>query len=716
IICTQPRRISAVGVAQRVADERCEALGQAVGFAVRGQSTIGPDTCLQFCTTGVLLRMLLSDPTLASVSCIIVDEVHERSVDSDFLLIILRELIPQRPDLRVILMSATLDSDQFKLYFGTPVALAIPGFTYPVTQVYPEDLFRADTLATKWKGGALQKATGGSPPFPSAYKGSRDRQLSEKDQERIRPYTKTGLPQSAALALCQLDGDNGRGQVDYGWIAQLVLFIDQYSQNRQEAILIFLSGVREISTCIDALERENPKGSAWDIFPLHANLSSAEQGRVFRAPTAGRRKVVVATNVAETSITIDDIVYVIDSGRLKETQYDSETGLTRLVETWAARAACQQRQGRAGRVQPGICFKLFTHHSQEHTMAAHQQPELLRTSLEQLSLQIKALGRPDVGAFLQKALNPPPMGAIDRALALLTEMSLLDSVTGVLTTLGQHVSALPVDIRLAKMLIFATLFRCTEPGLTVAALLALGSPFRGIPMDKRDDVINLRRQVVAGSTTPSDLLADAHFVQQWEQLQSKEGRKSGGSARQYARENYLSYPVLLEIRQFKRSLLDGLKTIGFVPAGVTRIADDPGLNGQADKETLVQAVILAGLYPNVVHVRLPDKKYEQSVSDRVFLHPSSVLFHCNRIPSQFVVYFSKSVTTKIFLRDATVVGIYALLFFGGAIEVDHARKIVRVGPWIQLRAWPRIGVLVNYLRKLMDRLLQAKIQDPQLDI
>ncbi|KAJ1918463.1 helicase [Tieghemiomyces parasiticus] len=749
IICTQPRRISAVGVAQRVAQERCEKLGLTVGYAVRGQSVGRPDTCLQFCTTGVLLRMLLNDQDLTTVGCVVVDEVHERSVDSDFLLIILKDLIRRRPDLRVVLMSATLDADRFQRYFGTHAVLDIPGFAHPVSQVYPEDIMRdsayapAQALAASpWLGTATtaeikpcRASDVPPPPPPSDYRGPRGRMLSEADREAVQPYTSQGLGQAGALALHQLDQQNQGGYIDYDWIANLVRYIDtQAAETRKdEAVLIFQAGVGEIAACIDALQALPGAAQTLDIYPLHANLTPAEQARVFRPSGTGphaRRKVVVATNVAETSITIDDVVYVIDTGRVKETQYDATTGMTRLVETWASRAACRQRQGRAGRTRPGICFKLFTRHSETIHMAAHPRPELLRTSLEQLCLQIKALGRTDVRGFLNRALDPPPTEAVETALDLLHEMSLVDPRSGTLTILGQHVAAVPTDLRVAKLLVFAALFRCVEPALTIAALLSVGSPLvPKVPGPEGRAALDQYRQ--ARARGQSDLVTDAALVAAWEKH-----HHHGGSGRAYCRDHFLAYSTLREIRQFKSTLFEALKTIGFVPAGLaSNTMTDPALNTHAENETVVKAIILAGLYPNVAHVRLPDKKYEQNMSGAIqveaeakqlryfldngahaFVHPTSVAFHVNRLPSQFVAYFRKTVTSKVYLRDVTVASLYALLFFGGTIEVDHQNKLLKVGPWIQVRAWPRVGVLVNYLRKLVDQLLQAKLDDPALDI
>ncbi|KAJ1653807.1 putative ATP-dependent RNA helicase ucp12 [Dispira simplex] len=716
IVCTQPRRISAIGVAQRVAQERNQSVGGVVGYTVRGQSMTKPHTCLQFCTTGVLLRVLQSDPQLTGTGCVIVDEVHERSVDNDFLLILLREVLAHRKDLKVILMSATLETGPLLSYFNVRQVLTIPGFTYPVQQVYPEDLFDQITASKP----------SSPPPFPSGYKGTFKRTLSEKQQADVAPYLDHGLDAAACLALRQLDVCNQQGNVDYEWIARLVVHIDQTADHKDHAILIFLTGVAEITRCIHTIQKhaQETSGNPLDIYPLHAGLTPQEQNRVF-SRTSGKhsRKVVVATNVAETSITIDDVVYVIDSGRVKEVQYDSATGMTRLVETWASRAACQQRQGRAGRTQPGVCYKLFSRHSESVQMLAHQPPELLRMSLEQLCLQIKALGKSDVVNFLDQAPTPPDLTVIENALELLRDMSLLDSTSDTLTSLGHHVAKFPADLHIGKLLVFGSLFGCLDTALTIGAMLSLGRYFV-VPHDQRDEFRALRKQY---NDHQSDLLTDARIINAWEALHRNSGSKR--EAMLFAERHFLSKTALFELRTLKASFFDTLRQLGFISSQVVDWTDER-TNAHCHSAPLVKAVLLAGLYPNVVHVPLPNQKYGKVLGgtvqleaeakklryfsrsgERVFLHPTSLLFDCNKIPSQFVTYYSKVATTKVYLRDANVVSLYALLFFGGTVEVDHQRQLLHIGPWVRMRAWPRIGVLVNSLRKLVDQLLRVKLDN-----
>ena len=225
------------------------------------------------------------------------------------------------------------------------------------------------------------------------------------------------------------------------------------------AVLVFMPGTLEIRRLVRDLEKALG-ARAW-ILPLHGALTGAEQTRVFRRPPAGKRKIVVSTNIAETSITIDDVVYVVDSGRVKEMQYDALTTPC-LVETWTSRASAKQRQGRAGRVRNGFCFRMFPRRFHDARMAEHQEPEIRRVPLERLCLQISLLGLGDVRAFLARAIDPPDRAAVDGAIQLLQELQALDPGMA-LTPLGHHLARLPVDVRVGKMLVFGCVLGASSP-------------------------------------------------------------------------------------------------------------------------------------------------------------------------------------------------------------------------------------------------------------
>ncbi|KAG0018225.1 hypothetical protein BGZ81_010330 [Podila clonocystis] len=723
IVCTQPRRIAAIGVAERVAVERGASIGQQVGYAIRGENKSSRNTKLLFCTTGILLRRLHSDPTLQGVTHIMVDEVHERSVDSDFLLIIIRDLIRKRKDLKLILMSATINSEFFSAYFdGCPV-FEIPGFTHPV-----EELFMEQIVAR----------TGHSPDF----KGSNVRRTKmtdamEEEWERTKAeYASEGLNDETIAKIKTMELYAER--IDYELIVasvQDILRRKEPAGSVDGAILIFLPGVMEIKKCIDALtlfSRSVPQ--TLDIMPLHAALTPKEQNSIFSPVRKGVRKIVVATNVAETSITIDGVVYVIDSGRVKETRM--ENNMTKLVETWTSFASTRQRKGRAGRTRPGIVYKLFSR-KQSAKLAPQQDPEILRIPLEQLCLSVKAMGEKNVESFLSRALTPPPLLAIQTALKTLEELNALDGASGELTPLGRHMADIPADLRVAKMLIFGAVFRCLEPILVVASCMSVKSPFIS-PMDKRDEAQAKKLQF---ATAKSDLLTAWKAYDIWEKL--KDSGSSRSELKSFCEENFLSTNTLFEIQNLKSQYLEVLDSIGFTNKNEnsrsrrrSEKCSSELDNINSDNMTLVKAIILSGLYPNVIKVKMPDAKFDKMIAGaveretvvkeirmftkddgRVFLHPSSTLFHSNQFTVPFLVYFSKLETTKIFVHDATMVPMYGLLLFGGKVQVDHLGRGLEIGDgFIKLRAFARIGVLVNQLKKLLDSVLQAKISNPELNV
>ncbi|KAI0652536.1 P-loop containing nucleoside triphosphate hydrolase protein [Trametes meyenii] len=694
IIVTQPRRLSALGVAARVSAERLD--DGSVGYAIRGESRQGAKTKILFCTTGVVLRRLGSGDKLDDVTHVIVDEVHERSVDGDFLLLELRELLKTHHKLKIILMSATINHEVFVEYFNNAPLLTIPGFTHPVEDLYLEDYLPRLNY------------------HHSSARSSRKGRVADEEDDN------SGVDESTQAAIRTIMRSDS---FDYDLIAAMVDHIVSTAPKRG-GILIFLSGVQEIRQCMERLK--NVPNSR--VLPLHANLSSDEQRLVF-APTS-EWKIIVSTNVAETSVTIDDVIYVIDGGKVKETHYDAHAGLTKLTEQWITRAAARQRRGRAGRTQPGVCYKLYTR-GQEERMAPFPIPEIKRVPLESIALTLKVVHN-DVKSFLARAIDPPDISAVDKALSVLEELA-ATGPDGELTALGRHMSMLPMDLRLGKMLILGAIFRCLGPVLTVAACLS-SKPLFISPMDKREEANQARAKFATGN---SDLLTDANAYDECLAL-----RKQGASQsaiRAFCEQNFISTSTLRDITSLRLDFLSALTQLGFVPASSK--PDTPALNANAAHTNLVKAAVLGGLWPRVARVHLPQSaikfdrvqagtvQRENSAREyrlydlrdgRVFLHPASVLFGATAWRAPFVAYFQKQMTSKVFLRDATEVPIYALLLFGGPVTVNHIGGGLTVGSkdcFIKLKAWPRIGVLVNHLRRLLDaQLLRCIEEGTVLDI
>lgn len=713
IICTQPRRISALGLADRVADERCVRVGDEVGYAIRGESKQKAGTTkICFVTTGVLLRRLQTSGgssddvlrSLADVSHVVIDEVHERSLDTDFLLVLLRDVLKKRKDLKLILMSATLDSATFESYFRGMASVGqveIEGRTHPVTDVYLDEILQATGF--------------GGMPAEDETQSAVDSVLDNDSRggSKVDPRAITSALRAVGT------------RINYDLLAQTVQIIDYGLGEEDGGILIFLPGVAEIDQTLRAL-RDFPGLHA---LPLHASMQSAEQRRVFQKPPHGLRKVIAATNVAETSITIDDIVAVIDTGRVKETSFDPANNMVKLAEVWASRAACKQRRGRAGRVRAGTCYKLFTR-SQEAKMDERPEPEIRRVPLEQLCLSVKAMGVADVPAFLASALTPPESLAVDGALSLLGRMGALDDAE--LTALGRHLSMIPADLRCGKLMVYGAAFGCLEACLTIAAILTVKSPFVS-PQPKREESKAARSAFGGGL---GDLICDLRAYEEWSSRRSAGERTS--ALRRWCDENFLHNQTLMDISTNRTQYLSSLKEIGFLqPSYSPSSPIAESYNCHNANDTLLRALIAGSFQPQLARIDFPDKKYAASSSGaveldpeartikffneengRVFIHPSSTLFGAQSFPgnSVYMSYFTKMATSKVFVRDLTPFNVYSLLMFGGPIGIDPQGRGLVVDGWVRLRGWARIGVLVSRLRMMLDELLARKIDEPGVDL
>ncbi|KAK9468670.1 P-loop containing nucleoside triphosphate hydrolase protein [Lipomyces arxii] len=677
LLCTQPRRISAMGLAARVADERGGAVGDQVGYVIRGESKTSARTQIRFMTTGVLLRMLQTDPrVMTDVSHVFIDEVHERTLDSDFLLIILKRLCKANKQIKVVLMSATVNANMFMSYFDTKSHVDIEGRTFPVQDLYVDDILRQ---------------TGFRPSLPPSN--------NEEDDEVSRYVSALG------------------GRIDYDLLAATVRQIDAELGDKDGSILVFLPGTAEISRCISAISALSSK---YTCFPLHAGLIPADQRKVFGKVASPRRKVVAATNIAETSITIPDVVAVIDTGRVKETEFDPMSKMTRLVEKWVSRAAAKQRRGRAGRVSSGKCYKMYTRSAEEKAMPLSQIPEIARTPLEQLYLSVKAMNVADAAGFLAEAIDPPDGLSVEAARTTLVAVGGLDEDTDKLTALGRHMSSIPTDLKCAKLMVYGAIFGCLDVAVVAAGVLVVRSPFMSA---NRDLSKQKREQFGAGN---GDVIADVRAFVEWERKIKESGYKV---ARSWCDEQCLSMKTMEDIASTRDQYLSALQEIGFIET--TKIVYN------TVDYTLSRALIAAAMTPSLVRIQFPETKYQQLSSGavaleheaksiklfsqddgRVFIHPSSTLFSSQSFVggSEFVAYFHKMATSKIFIRELTPFTTYGLLMFGGELGTDlHGRGVV-VGNYFRLRCWPRIGVLIGRMRMLLDSVLKLKAEDPRMDV
>jgi len=485
IACTQPRRLACISLANRVSYETLNQYGQEIGYQIRFEKTKTQNTKVVFLTEGLLLRQVSSDPGLGDYNVIVLDEVHERHLHGDFLLGIVKCLLLQRKDLRVILMSATINIDLFKNYFGegTPV-VQVPGRLFPISLHYH--------------------------PIPC---------LEDTDRLNPAPYVRI-----------------------------LQLIDSKYPETERGDLLIFLSGLTEITKVVDAAREYAERNNRWVVLPLHSTLSLAEQDKVFDYPPSGVRKAIVSTNIAETSLTIDGVRFVCDSGKVKEMIYDPDCKMQRLKEFWVSRASAEQRKGRAGRTGPGVCFRLYS--EQEFSqMAAYSKPEVERVPLDSTVLQLTAMGLPDVRKF--PFIEPPPPESLENSISILKEQGALTE-TEELTAVGKVLSGLPVDVSIGKMLIMGTLFHQVESVLSLAAVLSVQSPFTNKAY-RDSECVTARRNLDSDHGDPITLL---NAFREWLKVKSDERENSRKWCRRRGIEEQRFYEVIKIRKQFEQLLED----------------------------------------------------------------------------------------------------------------------------------------------------------------
>jgi ATP-dependent RNA helicase DHX57 len=768
LLCTQPRRVAATSVAERVASERGERIGECIGYKIRLEATSTAATRVLYCTTGVALRRLVDDPALMGTSHVIVDEVHERSLDTDLLLALLRDVLPLRPSLRLVLMSATLDADAFASYFSLPkgAVVTVPGFTHPVRELYLEDVVAATGYAPQRGDEALRtssderkaSSSGGAAPM---------RPADEAAALRAAGYSASVADTVTSLA---------QERTNYALLDALLGHI--CSQGAPGGILVFCSGLLEITKAYENA-KANPlvraaTGNGTLLIALHSALGSAEQRAVFSPPPPGVRKIVIATNIAETSITIDDIVHVVDAGRVKQTGYEPSTRMALLEECWVSAASAAQRRGRAGRTRPGVCWRLYSR-ATFASFARHAPPEVLRVPLEGALLSATRIAPAAPGgaaALLRRLPSAPPPRAVTVAAEALRRLGAFDSRYA-LTPLGHHLAALPLDPRVGKMLIYAALLRCLGPALTIAAVLGGGrSPFVA-PMEKRAEA-DAAKKAFAG-TSASDHIAAAAAFDAWAAAR-KAGRRIESD---FVRDSFVSGRAMEGVADARRQCASLLASAGFLGArsngrngrggggggGRRDAPEDVGVdavawaaaNEHSGDVRVLRAVLVAGLYPNLARVEAGSKpgapprlvcraaaEYgeaaapaEQQQQQRggkgaggksskraaavvdapVALHPCSVAHGSSALPTRWLVFLEQVKTSGAFLRDVTPVSPYALLLFGGELRVGGAKgDEVRVDGWAAFRAPPRAAVLFGALRRRLDALLAEKVARPGADV
>lgn len=708
IICSQPRRLSAISLAERVARERSGFEGRdpkEVGHAIRFDSQFDADRSkLIFCTTGTLLKWLNADPYAHGFSHLILDEVHERDQFTDFLLILLKTcILPQRKNLKVILMSATIQVEKFAAYFrpqySAPIIEMVGGRCFPVTTLFLEDVLALlnanpstggsnathsqkrdsayitedtsmanDLVCTmcNYRGFANEEEFGmhvatcfgevmyddlpekSAAPAP---KRSKKEKKSKKESDHSADVVSFGETVQTILAdvedgtkesllvtyMKQGDAISRDQSVDYDLLLQLLDRIDQlFPLDGAGAILVFLPGWEEISYLERALLRSSYTAFKYEIALLHSRLSAQEQRKAFMKPPHNKRKLILATNIAETSLTIADVVFVIDCGKSKQAHAlatsASSSFVMGLQTTWVAKANCVQRTGRAGRVRPGICFRLFSQNRYDTSMKEFMLPELLTTPLEELLLHVKLMQYDnklpinDAKEFLMEAMDSPSENSINTALQRLDDMNALDGPEGQLTLLGWHLAHIcngGVAVQMGKMMLWGHVFGCLDTILqTTCALSGYRDPFisfLGMAPEEQRQVEASKLAILRDAALP---IQSDHFI-----LMKAFGAFLAYPSRSYAdsdafcRRNMLHRPTLEQMQAIYRQLQRDLESLGVTPA--TQLIEAGG----RDALTSFFMALSAGLYPNALFVdpTVASRNWNSKEKVKVRFDSSSVL-------------------------------------------------------------------------------------------
>ncbi|WP_269858677.1 ATP-dependent RNA helicase HrpA [Streptomyces sp. RPT161] len=567
---TQPRRLAARTVAERVAEELDTPLGSAVGWKVRFTDQVGDSTLVKLMTDGIMLAEIQTDRELRQYDTIIIDEAHERSLNIDFILGYLAQLLPRRPELKVVITSATIDPERFSRHFGDAPIVEVSGRTYPVEVRYR----------------------------PLLEEGGED---ADRDQ---------------VTAICDA--------------------VDELQREGPGDILVFLSGEREIRDTADALNKKNltraggAYGQATEVLPLYARLSHAEQHRVFQRPGQGAvRRIVLATNVAETSLTVPGIKYVIDPGTARISRYSHRTKVQRLPIEPISQASANQRKGRCGRTSDGICVRLYSEDDFE-SRPEFTDAEILRTNLASVILQMTAAGLGDIARF--PFIDPPDSRHIKDGVQLLEELGALDpqqkDVRKRLTPVGRKLSQLPVDPRLARMVLEADRNGCVREVMVIAAALSIQDP-RERPSDKQQQADEKHRRF---ADETSDFLA---FLNLWRYVREQQKTLSSAAFRRMCRSEFLNY---LRIREWQ-DIYSQLRTVARTM--------DIHINEQDADPLRVHTSLLAGL---LSHIGLKDtdkNEYLGARSAKFAVFPGSALF---KKPPRWIMSAELVETSRLWAR------------------------------------------------------------------
>ncbi|XP_020526384.1 pre-mRNA-splicing factor ATP-dependent RNA helicase DEAH7 isoform X2 [Amborella trichopoda] len=560
--CTQPRRVAAMSVAKRVSEEMETELGDKVGYAIRFEDVTGKNTVIKYMTDGVLLRETLREPDLETYRVVVMDEAHERSLSTDVLFGILKQVVSRRRDFKLIVTSATLNAQKFSNFFGSVPIFHIPGRTFPVNILY--------------------------------------------SKTPCEDYIEAAVKQAMTIHITSPPGD----------------------------ILIFMTGQDEIeATCYALAERmeqlvsTTKKGiSNLSILPIYSQLPADLQAKIFQKAEGGARKCIVATNIAETSLTVDGILYVIDTGYGKMKVYNPRMGMDALQVFPASRAAADQRAGRAGRTGPGTCYRLYTETAYQNEMLPNPVPEIQRTNLGNVVLLLKSLNVENLLDF--DFMDPPPQDNILNSMYQLWVLGALDNV-GRLTDLGRKMVEFPLDPPLAKMLLIGEKLRCVNEVLTIVSMLSVPSVFFR-PKDRAEESDAAREKFFVPE---SDHLTLLHVYQQW---------KANNYRGDWCNDHFLHVKGLRKAREVRSQLLDILK--------MQKIE----LTSCGPDWDVVRKAICSAYFHNAARLKGVGEYVNCRTGMPCHLHPSSSLYGLGYTPD-YVVYHELVLTTKEYMQCVTSV-------------------------------------------------------------
>ncbi|KAK6346458.1 ATP-dependent RNA helicase A [Orbilia blumenaviensis] len=743
IICTQPRRIAATSVAQRVAEERNEPLRKTVGYHVRFDSKVAPlNGSINFCTTGILLQQLRSnaESALKGISHILIDEVHERDIQIDFLMVLLKRVMRQReqdglPAIKVVLMSATMNTELFAGYFATKQengllkdcpSLSIPGRTFPVAEYFLDDV--RSMLSSNYSDKELNLL---KDPDTQDYL---DLELNYKAKvaplQKIQRSSDASLPEDDSVidwkrkSIVGEDGeilvsnDKDDGLTPCGLVATVVAHLARTTKAGD--ILVFLPGLAEIKLVDEMLRRNKPLGVDFqdsDIYRidiLHSSLPQ-QQMDVFNINAAGKRKIILSTNIAETSVTIPEVRYVVDSGKLREKRFEQISRITKLQCTWISKSNSKQRAGRAGRVRDGHYYALFT--KERFTeFRPSGLPEILRSDLQEICLDIRAQGFKDpIGQFLSEAIEPPSAVSIEAALSQLRGLGALEK-DETLTNLGKVLATMPVEPSLGKMILLGVIFKCLDPMIILGA--AGGSRDLFVtPLERKKEAQTIKSAFARG--TGSDHMATINAFREW---RTRRDNESMFATTRFTEANFLHRGALRVIDQTANQIEEILVAEGIIPylPKDQRFKGEyghPRFNDNSASIPLIKALSLAGSYPNVA-VAWGGLGFRTMEENFVMIHPSSTNYGGRGSGQGLIRDTIVSFGTKArsgdgkstYMREVTQNTVLNTMLFGG--RPTQQSNLLLFDGWIPVSiSDERVLKVILQFRLVLDKVLNYVFQN-----